>query len=374
MVAMVLGSCFFQLSANELNNSVIHTKVFAQKGRFGGWPATHGIWAWGNEILVGFTSGVYEDRGDRHHIATDQPVRHMQARSLDGGVTWHIEDPNKKNQLLPEGNGLHGQELPGIPLPPWLPSPQNIQFAHPDFAMALKLNDIHVGPSRFYLSYNRGHDWSGPYRVPAINGLEIAARTDYLVNSARSCFLFLTAAKNNHREGRPFVAHVRNHGRNWEFRSWIEENPEGFSIMPSSLRLSESELYVVVRHRSETGRKLHAYRSHDNGQSWVRQTDPVDDLGAGNPPSLVRLPNEALCLVYGVRALPYRICTKLSSDSGRTWGSEIVLRNDGSSTDIGYPRAIVRPDGKLVVVYYFSDAKHGPERYIAASIWTPPQS
>jgi len=28
--------------------------VFEQEGRFGGWPANHGIWSWGDEILVGF--------------------------------------------------------------------------------------------------------------------------------------------------------------------------------------------------------------------------------------------------------------------------------------------------------------------------------
>ncbi len=360
------------LSAADIAAPVTHVKVFSQKGRFGGWPATHGIWAWGNEILVGFTSGVYEDRGERHHIATDQPVRHMQARSKDGGMTWRIEDPNSKRQLLPEGHGLHGQELPGVPLPPWQASPTDIRFAHPDFAMALKLNDIHTGPSRFYLSYNRGHDWSGPYRVPAINGLEIAARTDYLINSDASCFLFLTAAKADHREGRPFVAHLDKHGKDWKFHSWINESPQGFSIMPASLRLSETELFTVVRHRSERGRMLRAYRSKDNGRSWIREADPVEDLGAGNPPSLVQLPSGELCIAYGVRAKPYRICVKLSRDHGHTWGSEIVLRDDGSSTDIGYPRAVVRPDGKVVVVYYFSDAVTGPERYIAATLWTPP--
>ena len=371
---LCVGLSSHYCSAANLGASVKHTTVFSQKGRFGGWPATHGIWSWGNEILVGFTSGVYEDRGERHHIATDKPVRHMQARSLDGGLTWQIEDPNKRHQLLPEGNGLHGQELPGIPLQEWQTSPQDIRFAHPDFAMALKLNDIHVGPSRFYLSYNRGHDWMGPFRVPALNGLEIAARTDYLINSPSSAFLFLTAAKNNHREGRPFVARIDNHGKDWKFLSWIDETPDGFSIMPASIRLSGTELYVVVRHRSEEGRNLRAYRSEDNGQSWIRQVDPVDNLGAGNPPSLIRLPNDALCLAYGVRAKPYRICVKLSSDKGHSWSQEIVLRDDGSSSDIGYPRAVLRPDGKVVVVYYFSDATNGPERYIGASIWTPPRN
>ena len=35
-----------------------HVTVWREAGRYGGWPANHGIWNWGDEILVGFTAGV----------------------------------------------------------------------------------------------------------------------------------------------------------------------------------------------------------------------------------------------------------------------------------------------------------------------------
>jgi hypothetical protein len=35
-----------------------HVFVFAERGRFGGWPANHGLWKWGDEILVGFSAGT----------------------------------------------------------------------------------------------------------------------------------------------------------------------------------------------------------------------------------------------------------------------------------------------------------------------------
>ncbi len=31
--------------------------VFGEEGKFGGWPANHGMWIWGDEILVGFSTG-----------------------------------------------------------------------------------------------------------------------------------------------------------------------------------------------------------------------------------------------------------------------------------------------------------------------------
>ena len=66
-----------------------------------------------------------------------------------------------------------------------------------------------------------------------------------------------------------------------------------------------------------------------------------------------------------------RICARLSSDGGRNWSDEIVLRADGASRDLGYVRSVQRPDGKVVTIYYFNDADTGPERYIAATLWDP---
>jgi hypothetical protein len=47
-----------------------------------------------------------------------------------------------------------------------------------------------------------------------------------------------------------------------------------------------------------------------------------------------------------------------------------VLRGDGASRDLGYPRSVQRPDGKVVTIYYFHDPAH-IERTIDATIWDP---
>lgn len=162
-------------------------------------------------------------------------------------------------------------------------------------------------------------------------------------------------------------------GQNWNFVSWIGPEPEGFSIMPASVRLSESEILVTVRRREGPKRWISAYLSKDNGQTWEFLSDPAPDAGAGNPPAMIRLRDGRICLIYGYRAKPFSILAKLSSDGGRTWSKDIVLRDDGASTDVGYPRVVQRPDGKVVTVYYFTDKKSGPERYIGATIWDPPR-
>ena len=351
---------------------VQHVKVYYEPGMFGGWPANHGIWSWGDEILVGFSKGYYKDLGDRHHIDREKPELHMLARSLDGGETWTVEDPGAKGYLLTEGGFLHGVPRPDVAIPEMKECEGGIDFTHPDFVMAVRTNSTGAGISRFFYSYDRGHTWAGPFRLPNFGAPGIAARTDYIVNGENDSMLFLTAAKANGEEGRLLCVRTTDGGKTWKLVSWIGPEPKGFEIMPASVRLSETDILVAGRNREGPRRWISAYLSKDNGETWEQLADPVDDSGIGNPPAMIKLKDGRICLIYGFRGEPYSIRARLSSDGGQTWSDDYVLRDDGASRDIGYPRVVQRPDGKVVAVYYFTDPKTGPERYIGATIWDPP--
>jgi hypothetical protein len=90
----------------------------------------------------------------------------------------------------------------------------------------------------------------------------------------------------------------------------------------------------------------------------------------GNPPSLLKLKDGRLALISGYRSAPYGMRARLSGDNGMSWSEEIVLRNDGGCWDLGYPRSVQRPDGKIVTVYYYNDHPDR-ERYVASTIWDP---
>ncbi|MGH9629779.1 MAG: hypothetical protein ACRD7E_15800 [Bryobacteraceae bacterium] len=91
---------------------------------------------------------------------------------------------------------------------------------------------------------------------------------------------------------------------------------------------------------------------------------------SSNPPSMIRLKDGRLCITYGYRLPPYGIKSRISSDEGKTCGDEISLRTGAGNHDLGYPRTVERPDGKIVTVYYYNDDADR-ERYIAATIWEP---
>jgi hypothetical protein len=371
--ALLATGVYVQTATAQAEESVQHVEVYREDGMYGGWPANFGVWRWGEEILVGFAKGYYKDLGTRHHIDRDSTEWHLLARSLDGGATWSIEDPGTSGALvMPCEEGCMGEPRKDVAAREPRECNEGINFTYPDFTLAAKMSNVDAGRSRYWYSYDRGHSWNGPCRIPNFGAPGTAARTDYIVEGPETLTMFITAAKSNAEEGRPMAIRTTDGGKTWRFLSWIGPEPSGFSIMPASVRLSDSDLVVAVRRREGERRFIAAFRSGDNGRTWAPLPNPVGDTGVGNPPAMIRLADGRLLLVYGHRAEPYEIRARLSSDSGYTWSRDYVLRAGGSGRDIGYPRVVQRPDGKIVAIYYFEDGVKGPERFIEAAIWAPP--
>ena len=347
--------CALALTGLRAGPAIKHVEIYREEGRYGGWPANHGIWSWSNEIVVGFSNAYYKRQTpDRHQYDNTKPEEPRLARSLDGGETWTIEAP--KSLLPPEQGG------PGVTE---LPAPMD--FRHPDFAMTVRFTDSNTGPSRLWYSTDRGKLWHGPYRFPDLGQPGIAARTDYLINGERDAFIFLTAAKQNRKEGRVVCARTQDGGVHWKFVSYVGGEPAGFSIMPSSVRLAPSEIVTAVRVKEPPDKtSIDLYETTDNASIWRLLPRPVPDTGGhgGNPPSMIRLRDGRLCITYGYRAPPYDIRARLSSDGGKTWSGEITLRTGAPNWEVGYPRTVERADGSIVTVYYWSGI-------IAATIWDP---
>lgn len=349
--------------------------VFDVDGKFGGWPANHGMWIWDNEILVGFSTGEYKDLGNRHNIDREKPEHHVLARSLDGGHSWKLEYPAEQHVLVgPSSKGFrHGTLPPGQYEPEPVDCPGGIDFTHPGFAMTLRMTDANTGESRFYYSYDRGHTWKGPFKLPMMGQKGISARTDMVVNGKHDCFFFLTASKANNKEGRVICVRTTDGCKTFEFVSYVGPEPKGYYIMPSTVRISPTELLCTIRCKSgedEPFRSwIESWRSKDNCKTWEFDKELVG-CGEGNPPALTKLKDGRLCMAYGLRDAPFEMRAILSSNDGKTWSEPFVVEADGGGRDIGYPRMVQRPDGNLVTVYYFHD-KTDRDRKINATIWNP---
>lgn len=353
---------------------VQHVNVFYEKDKFAGWPANWGMWNWGNEVLVGYTLANHKDTtGHNYDVSTSVA---QFSRSLDGGLTWTVEDAYAKG--ITEGTFEHNIGNRSV-RPRALT--EAIQFQHPDFALTFRMRNAIDGGTSFYYTYNRGQKWEGPFDFkvdfPGSNPSGIVSRTDYLVEDENSMMAFLTVGFGDTAKNWRQVACVRTDdgGISWQFLSWIGE-PGINSIMPSSIRLSENKLLTFIR-RTKPPRMV-SFLSDDNGKSWKQLDDPVVVDANGHPPALLKLNDGRLCLVYGIRKKETMetgigMYAVFSSDEGQTWSKPSLIQgNDGGTWDIGYPRALQLPDGKVLATYYYNKADKGDKfRYISGSIFNP---
>lgn len=370
-IVMVLFAGILATNATLRAQSVEHNNVYYEEGRFAGWPANHGVWTWGEEILVGFVAS--DHKAQKGHTYNRSIPRDKYGRSKDGGQTWVVEDAYHRGQTGWRYNNRLEEDQKVEPVA--LTEP--INFEHPDLALTFLRQTNNIGPSHFYYSYNRGQKWMGPYALPNFGTQGVATRTDYIVDSPNEITVFLTVAKSNKKEGRILCVRTKDGGLNWEKVGFVGPEPDRFQIMSSSIRLDNGDLLTTIRARTLEGKSsIASFSSTDNGVTWTRNKDAVANTGTGgSPPALVKMKDNTLALGYIVRQENgSRVCVTFSKDNGKTWGPEHVLRADGANRDVGYPRMVQRPDGNLVIIYYWNTALSTPDspyRHIASTTFDP---
>ena len=339
-----------------------HKVVYYEEGRFGGWPANAGVWSWGDEILVGFNRAYFKHNPFHHSIDRTKPGSAVLARSLDGGLIWHLEEPHNYSR---GSDAIVNLDAP-------------LAFSDPDIAIR---NDR----ENFIASFDRGKTWNGPYAFAGLDMGRLSSRTDYLFNGPNDAFFFLSADDVDSVQAilqdRSFMAHTPDGGQSFEFVSWMADDETVRSVMSSTVRISETHLLTTMRRRYDPAGDftvmprnwIDAYESLDNGRTWQflsKIADTDTGLRNGNPPALVRTDDGLLAVSYGYRGVRYGIRARVSADNGVTWSKEIILRDDAATWDIGYCRSVVRADGKVVSMYYYSTQAR-PEQHIEATIWDP---
>lgn len=359
LLAEVVCAWAADMNTVDVDNRV----VFYDENTFAGWPANEGSWAWGNEVLVCFNTGPYEEKTDTHSHKSGVRLQTTFARSVDGGKTWAVEPHDELSAPpVPFEAGVDDMTAPG-------------------FAMKLRGNV-------FYVTKDKGHFWDGPYTLPSFESQRAwpNARTSYIVTGPKSALFFMTsrserAGGKEGERGRAYVMRTQDGCKTFEFLGWMapdltaqasdkEKQAPIFSIMPSVVRIEGDHYVAAMRQRIDRRKWTDIFESTDGGKTWTFVSKA--EGGSNNPPALLKLADgKTLMLLYGWRGRQPGMRARLSSNNGRTWSDEYVLRADARTWDIGYPRAHLMPDGNILALYYYTTAERR-QQHIAATRWVSP--
>jgi len=330
--------------------------VASKEGRYFGWPANKGAWAWGDELLVGFVDGTYAPGGIHN---CHRPFIDSFARSMDGGITWKVEVPEVNCGDKPNG-----------------PLPDNIDFNDPDLALRFTGSFDHskgtADEGAVFISYSRGKKWAGPFSMKSAGlakaGIHSTMRTNYI----KELGMIFGSSGFNNSWGDDYAVCIN---RNLERHSVICADTSR-AVMPAAAFV-DGGITVLLRRRNNLREQcwIESFRLESLAeQVWISQGHVTDTGGTprnGNPPALIYHEEAGmLIMAYGnrdQRTMNYRT----SYDAGKNWSQPVIIRDDfydelSGYGDLGYPQLFKSSQG-IVCVYYWA-TKENPHQHIAASI------
>ena len=370
--------------------NVDHAVVYRREDEMAGWPHVMGYWNFGDGELLQQVTSITTRYGNADDISHDNLGREglgsksVALRSKDWGRTWDGENPTIN---------MMSRIDPGMASAGTMGDLQPIDFLDKDTILSNSGAGFGTpeGRTDVRVSRNRGQSWSPAIPVPKDALHSISGMNSVLVRPDGTALIWLIEVDKEGWNRRPCVFALPPRGTDFHFLTFItpKRDPYGAAdgdyestfrfgghrwFYPRGYLLPSGRMLCVLRCQRDPRGIMwtEVFSSDDGGRTW-RFLSRVNDFGS--PGSLVQLPDGRLVMVYGYRLMPAGIRAKVSEDEGRTWGPELIVRDDGGSWDLGYPNAWVTDDGKVGVIYYFNSKDdpvqvNGGKRHIQRSIFS----
>ena len=224
-------------------------------------------------------------------------------------------------------------------------------------------------------SRDAGHSWQGPWLPPHINtdsttdifGQPVPAYNRGAMCEGKDGRLYWVVAANREATPRRAETHLlisSDQGETWRYSCPVATDDKVMFNETSLYETPKGDLVAFLRTANFDDHTIIA-RSTDHGKSF----QPRQDAGwQGHPHYALRLPDQRVLLVYGYRHAPFGIRARVLDAECTNFAmtEEMVLRDDGGNSDLGYPWATMISKRQALVVYYFNQA-NGP-RYIAGTV------
>ncbi|MCW3835610.1 sialidase family protein [Sphingomonas canadensis] len=371
--------------------SAEHGIVYRNENQFCGWVFYCGLWQVADgSVVAGFkrvqTSYDAYDNVDHGQIARKKGHL-VTIRSRDGGASW---DPSSVTEVF-DMDTARAEDLPGGGADDWSGLPP-IDFASRDtLIMGGGIPALFARNAQAWLraSTDGGRSWRRPILLPQF---ELGSLTHFgsSMYATRADGVHLLGLQTNAPDAlspRPLVYGTTD-GSDWQFLSFMtpERPPSPYYVLkspfsplphfyPRLIVLRDGRVLASLRYQRDARNVIWTdiHESLDGGRTWAFLSR-VNDWGA--PGDIVEMADGRIVCVYGYRLMPSGIRYRVSEDGGRSWGSEMILRDDGGSWDLGYPRVIEIAPNRLLTVYYMNLASdpvqmNGGVRHIARTVFTP---
>jgi sialidase-1 len=242
-------------------------------------------------------------------------------------------------------------------------------FVRPDGIPALKQPVFEVIPGVVFLggytirSTDGGETWNGPYYPPHIapeinntaTGEPLPAYNRGALYEGKSGRIYWVVAATDSKDPRKKTS---NHllisddkGITWKYSAVVAIDEKASFNEASVYETPKGDIVAFLR-TAGMGDQACIARSTDGGKSFQWQSMGFQ----GHPLQALRLPDNRVMVTYGYRHKPYGIRARILNAECTDFATapEMVLRDDGAGTDIGYPWAVVLDKNRVLVTYYFS--------------------